>query len=474
MKYIADKVYVSPDETPVMIRKKVAQRLGVSVTGLRLTILSRQWRKDQEGGLIELTVEAETNEFIHNTTFFPPDLDFNRWMKVSLKNPPVVVGFGVRGAIAAYLLSRIGLKPIVLEAGLPLQDRENVFNKNIRYFEGEGGLSAYSGLMFSLPNLNLTLRSMLKEEGISFDGLDAYQYLPPAFIKSFVAKIHGILVSKGCEVRFGCKYLETKRFLGKVRGVFYEQKGERKFIHTERILFCNGQNDDEFFVGHCLESSSKEFNQFIYGKPLIDDKYPSYFASSLLHVKEQRECLLETGLIKATLMDARLQGLHGQIFEFGGKGKNALSYLGVSVDRAEAEHLINSNYPSGKQSPIPYCTVSDLLFHREPLKLGEVKPTNTTNIQLASMNRLLGDSLSSELEKALRQFGKSFPYLLQEDTLVGGVVCLHGKKGAEKVNISAKEEFFVAVAAAKSLDFSFVCNAAYQAVSFLMHTCKSN
>ena len=88
MKYLVPKIYVNPDDTSTTIRKKVAQKLGVSVSSLRVTVVSKQWWRGNNGGMIELCVEAETNEFIHNTAFFQPVANPNHSRKRNPSNVP--------------------------------------------------------------------------------------------------------------------------------------------------------------------------------------------------------------------------------------------------------------------------------------------------------------------------------------------------------------------------------------------------
>lgn len=476
MKYVVSKVFVMPEDGPAVIRKKVAQKLGVRVTSLHVEILSKQWWRGKTGGMVELCVEAETNEFIHNTAYLPTSSEIIPLPSMQMKLSPVIVGFGLRGALTAFLFAKMGLRPIVLEEGDELALREGKQkDKSFDYIRGEGGLSVYSGLLFSPRELSPTMRSLLQEEGILFEGVDAHQYLPAAFLKSLVKKLHEVILAKGGTILFQHKYAGQKRFLGKLRGIYCDYHNERKLIRASTVVFTNGMGDDEFFIGCCIESSPRLFNQFVYGKAIVDAKFPPYYAESVFKPRGGRESLLMTGLPKATMLDVfSYASLLGEALEFNAKGKNALSYVGVSVSMEEGVRLMKEGYVSGKPFATPYSTISDFFFRRDPLKLGTVKPINASRVILTSVNRLLGSAVSPELEKAVKQFGKAFPYLLQEDALIGGLVLLRGSKNAENQNIGAKDQYFVSVRARKSLDFSFIANAAFQCVLDVAHSCKTH
>ena len=70
-----------------------------------------------------------------------------------MQHRPVVVGLGPAGLFAAYLLARCGYRPIVLERGESIEQRDqsvqrfwqqNIFNPTSNIQFGEGGAGAYS------------------------------------------------------------------------------------------------------------------------------------------------------------------------------------------------------------------------------------------------------------------------------------------------------------------------------------------
>ena len=471
MKYIADKILIAPDETPSAIRKKVAQKLGVSPSSVRYTIIRRNWWRGKNGGAIEICVEAETNEFIHNTSYFPPEPQEAPAFDFRLKRSPVVVGFGLRGVIAAYILARNGLCPIVLEDGPSLNEPGSTKEVD----SGEGGIGAKAGMLFSPALLNPQLKAILREEGITFDNADAHQVVSPAFIKSFVKKLRDIILSKGGQIIYHAKYLGTKKRFGRVHGVIFEEKGTQNFVRTDHVLICNGEYDDQFYLGFCIESSTRFFNQFVYGKAVVDPKLPTYYAESSYQSKGGSPCILMTGLGKASLKDiGSKQQRMMQVFDFSCKGNNAVSYLGVRVSKGELDKLTREGYIASKPSCVPYCTVADFLYHKTPLRLGSVKPSDTCQAQLTSLNKLYGSNISPILENALRQFGKAFPYLLQDDALVGGMIVFRGNSDPENADFLAKGLYFASNSPTKSFDFAATISAGFAASAALSANFKSN
>ncbi len=469
MKYVAKNVITSIDETPTALRKKVAEKLGVSPLGLRINVIRREWRRGKTGGYMVVTVEAETNEFIHNTAFFSSDNEGEPIPETTLKRRPVVIGFGIAGAIAAYVLAQLNLKPIVIEAGESLSVRESRAREaGVGFGDGEGGRASYTGMLFSPDNLDPALRKFLAAEGITFDSTDAHQYLPPAFIKTMVKRLHMAILRKGGEVFFESKYLGTKSFLGKMSGIYYESKGVRKFIKTDRLLVANGMLDDTFYLGFSLESSIKKYQEFIYGKQTIPANLPGYFAKTFHAPKGGNRCVLITGLPRPTLLD--LGTKHQSVshaFEFTARNKNAVSYLGTQVSKEDALRIAKEAYSIDKPNSIPCTTVGDFLARKDPLKLGTTKPNDLSRVNLTCVNRLFGSNASNSLEMALPQFCRAFPYLSQRDAIIQGMILFRGVENLDAKSYASHGIFVPVVSATDSMDFAFVSSASYRAAASL-------
>lgn len=465
MKYIAKNIVTTPDETPTALRKKVAEKLGVSSLGLRINVIRREWRRGKTAGYMVVTVEAETNEFIHNTAFFASENEAVELPEIKLKKRPVVVGFGLAGAIAGYLLANMNLKPIILEAGQSLSVRESHAKEpGVLFHEGEGGINAYTGMLFTPENMDPSLRALLAQEGVTFESTDAHQYLPPAFIKSLVKRLHMSILRKGGEVFFESNFLGPKKFLGKMAGVIYESGGVRKTIKTDKVIITNGLLDNSFFLGFSLESSLRKFNEFIYGKAVVPASLPHYFAKSFFAPKGSHRCALITGLPHPNLLDlgTKDQTLH-HAFEFSARNKNAVSFLGVEVDKTEAMRISKDAYSVCKPYSIPCTTVGDFLTRKDPLKLGTTKPFDLSRVNLTKLNALFGNAASEALEKALSQFGRAFPYLLQRDAIIQGMVLLRGSEKLDVDQLAARGFYVPVIAATDCIDFACVASSAYRA-----------
>ena len=466
MKYVIDHVFIAPDESMASLRRKVAEKLGVGVVGLRVTVLRKSWKRTKDGGVVEARIEAETNEFTHNTSCFSIDSEPVTLEKPKLKHRPVVIGFGLRGILSAFILAKMGLQPIALESGISLSLRESRSKEKQKApLNGEGGLPCCSGLLFNPDTLSREVRALLEEEGITFDTVNAHQSLTPAQVRAMVRKLHMTILELGGEVQFEASYLDTKTFFGRLRGVYYQQGGVKKFVRTSEVIFANGQFDNDCYLGACVESSQRAFSQTVYGRPLPDPKAPAYYLQTCFKTKQGDQCLIMTGLPNPGLLDvgSQIESM-AQLFEFSGKSKNAISFIAAKTDRETMRRIMKSSYITGSPYSIPCSTVSDFLSKKNPLRIGPTKPANISRVKLRDFHMMLGSKISTSIGNALYQLDKAFPYLLSDDALLTGLIGLRGSANVDNKELSAKGLHVASVLPENSLDFGSIATSAYSAV----------
>ena len=456
MKYLVQNIALAPDETPLSLRKRVAEKLGVSSKSLRTTVVRRELKRTKDGGYCEANVEAETNEFIRNTAYFmPAETDFVA-PDIKKGERPVVVGFGLSGMIAAYALVKLGLRPIVLEQ-----------KPDIAKTTTPGSVMA-TGMLLWLDRLEPELKSLLAKEGILFTNPDACQVLPPAFMKSFMLKLYSRIVENGGEVIFDAQYVGYKNRFGKLRYVYFT-KGDKKLrLRATQLLLANGERDDEFYVGSLIATSMKPFNEFIYGKPIVDSRTAPFFVKANFRNKNGVSTLFFANLPKPTLVDVGgLKQRTRQCFEFSGKGKNAASFIACEIEKEQWNRLSKEAYLGIQGRKSPFSTLGDFRQRRDPLKLGIVKPADSSHCQIASMHRLFGREFGDSILSALAQASRAFPFLREDEGLIGGMVLLHGCRDYKNEESKEKTIHVIAVSAQDSLDFASVCSASLRVVRAL-------
>jgi len=145
----------------------------------------------------------------HQLYQFPP-------VRRTSPTPPVVVGMGPAGLFAAYLLAKNGLLPVILERGMPVENRtidvENYWktgvldpNSNVQF--GEGGAGAFSDGKLTTgthdPRLREALRTLVNF-GAPSDILYSYKpHIGTDVLRKVLKNIRGELLRLGCDLRMG-------------------------------------------------------------------------------------------------------------------------------------------------------------------------------------------------------------------------------------------------------------------------------
>ncbi len=463
MKFIVDNISVSESDGVSVIRKKTAERLGAHAQKLRVEVVSRRWVRTEKGGAISLTVLAETNEFLRSTSSFSlhqePEVPT---APLSWKCRPVVVGFGLPGIIAALYLAKRGLCPLVLERGPPMDVRSlSLSKKAVSSQDGEGSVLARIGSLLLMDNLDPRLKAFLAEEGVSFKGLDAQQYIDPATMRSILSNLRMKIVSYGGEVLFNAKYLGTKSRFGKIKGVLFETGGVTKLFRTSKVLLAYGACDDTFYLGTSMPAPTSLFNEQVYGKKTIDDRYPLYISEHTIKNQNGRGLLI-TGLRGARVVDiGAASELCLQAFEYEGKGKHVHCFAGIEVSREESEKVCKNAFDSNKPGRIPCSSVSDFYAKKTPLRLGEIKPDRTADIRLENYSKILGPSLAKRFASALAFLAKSYPYLDGKDAILEGLFLLAGCQDGQPKKVDGV--YVSRVPATGCMDFASKATAGFKA-----------
>jgi uncharacterized FAD-dependent dehydrogenase len=170
---------------------------------------------------------------------------------------PVVVGFGPCGIFAALSLALMGLSPIVLERGKPVDQRDQdvsdfwdkgLLNEESNVQFGEGGAGAYSDGKLSTGTRDPRHRFILEqlaEAGASRDILyKAKPHIGTDVLKEVLVALRKKIISLGGEVRFGARVDDLVLEGGKVSGLVLST-GER--LPVSAVLLAVGHSARDTF-----------------------------------------------------------------------------------------------------------------------------------------------------------------------------------------------------------------------------------
>lgn len=212
----------------------------------------------------------------------------------------VIVGAGPAGLFAALKAIELGIRPIVVERGAPVEERrkiladisrKGVVDPDTNYCFGEGGAGAYSdGKLFTRSKKRgdvTEILNLLRQFGADEDILiDAHAHIGSDKLPSIIRNIRNEIINCGGEVRFNEKMTDLIISDNEVKGIV-TSKGNR--IEGNVVLASGHSAKDVYRLldkkGICIEPKG-----FAMGVRL---EHPQALIDSLqYHTKKERDKFL--------------------------------------------------------------------------------------------------------------------------------------------------------------------------------------
>ncbi|HOA34000.1 MAG TPA: hypothetical protein PKO20_05360 [Clostridiales bacterium] len=460
------------------VKSLAAKELNIPVSELkdfriaRMSIDSRNKERIRLTFSAEFTVDGDESSLISD---FPPNRAsvFEPYEytppAVNRTSPlrPVIVGFGPAGMFAALLLSKAGLKPIVLERGERVEDRTETVKRfwknralntdsNVQFGEGGAGTFSDGKLTTGIkdPRVRYVL-STLAEHGAPKEILySAKPHIGTDLLANVVRDIRETVIKNGGEIRFGCRLTDLIISNGAVFGVRYLENGKaEREIETDCVLLCIGHSARDTFemllgkgvkmqkkpfsVGVRIEHPQELINKMQYGRewnnPLLGAA--DYKLSN--HPKHGRGgytfCMCPGGVVVTASSEEGMLVVNG-MSEYARDGENANSaiLIGVEPDYFESEHPLSgiefqrelerkAFLLGGGDYTAPAQLVGDFIKDRPSAKLGAVKPSCTTGVTMSDIRKVLPDNITAPLKDALFSFDRQFKGFLLPDAVLTAV-----------------------------------------------------
>ena len=194
--------------------------------------------------------------------------------KNDLKQRPVVVGFGPAGMFCALILAQAGQRPIVIERGDKVENREKKVSllwnnsvldttSNVQF--GEGGAGTFSDGKLNTGTKDSRSRNVLLEfvnHGAPQEILyNAKPHIGTDKLKDTVKNIREDIIKLGGEVRFNTKLTKINQKNGFVTSVEVEHNSSKEIIETDNVVLAIGHSARDTF------SMIKSMNLFMEQKP---------------------------------------------------------------------------------------------------------------------------------------------------------------------------------------------------------------
>lgn len=364
---------------------------------------------------------------------------------------PVVVGFGPAGMFAGLILALSGLKPIIIERGKAVEDRQKDVNlfwekkelnpeSNVQF--GEGGAGTFSDGKLTTGIKSPYIHKILKElyeagapEEILYS---SKPHIGTDQLAIVVKNIRKKIISLGGEVRLECKLEKLISANGFIHGITYSHNGKNIDIETDSVILAIGHSARDtvemlynsgikiiqkpFSVGARIEHPQSLINKAQYGKFANHKALGAADYKLSCHKLHERGaytfCMCPGGTVVAAASEKGGVVVNG-MSELARDGENANSALlvGIEPENFPSEHPLAGIYYqreieqkafkiAGSNYNAPAQLVGDFLNGKLSKSLGNVKPTCPTGVTLCDLTECLPNAVSETMKSAIVEMNK--------------------------------------------------------------------
>ena len=414
--------------------------------------------------------------------------------KVELKNRkrPVIVGSGPSGLFAALILAEAGLKPIIIEQGKKVEERQKdvynffkdgKFNKYSNVQFGEGGAGTFSDGKLTTNTNNFRMQKVYSEFILAgAEKKISYMSKPHVGTDKLIGIMKNIrkkIEDLGGEYRFQNKLVSITYENSKITEAIIEILSDKSDtedeiyneiykIDTDIVILAIGHSSRDTFymlneknikmerkifsVGVRIEHKQSMINHSQYGK--FADKLPA--AEYKLSVKSENGrgvytfCMCPGGVVvPAASEEGRLV-------------VNGMSYSKRNLENANSAILVNV-YPDdfgeggvlagvefqrkleekafelgGSDYKAPVQLFGDFVKNIKSKKLGKVKPSYAKGYKFANLNECFPDYINISLKEGIQLMDRKIKGFADYDSVLSAVE----SRSSSPVKIPRNEKFF--------------------------------
>lgn len=364
---------------------------------------------------------------------------------------PVIAGFGPAGMFAGLILAEAGLKPIILERGKAVEERQRDVNKfwtsrelneesNVQFGEGGAGTFSDGKLTTGIksPYIKKILEELYKAGAPEEILYSSKPHIGTDRLTIVVRNIRRRIEELGGEVKLECKLEKIIAANGFVHGVTYSHRGKRYDMETDSVIMAIGHSARDtvemlynmgveiiqkpFSVGARIEHPQRLINEAQYGRFANHPKLGAADYKLACHGLHERGaytfCMCPGGTVVAAASEKEGVIVNG-MSSLARDGENANSALLVGIEPKDfpSEHPLAGIYYqreiehsayllAGGDYRAPAQLVGDFLNGIESKALGNVNPTCPTGVTLTNLDECLPQKVSATMKSAIVEMDK--------------------------------------------------------------------
>lgn len=375
---------------------------------------------------------------------------------------PVIVGFGPSGMFAGLALARMGLKPIIIEQGKKVDEREKdvnefwnnrILNKYSNVQFGEGGAGTFSDGKLN-SNLDNEYCKKVIFELYKFKAPEEILYQSKPHIgsdklKEVVVNLRNEILSLGGEIKFSTKFEDFIVENNQIKKIKIKNllTNEEYFLNTNSLLLCVGHSARDVFktlydnkvylrqkpfaMGVRIEQKQEDVNKAQYGEN-YDKRLPSADYKLVSHLSNNRSvftfCMCPGGdVVASSSNDGEVVTNGMSNFARNKENANSAVLVNVTTDDYQSSHplagiFFQEKYEKlafdlgGKNFNAPAQSVGDFLNKNN--KKSIIKASYKPNITITDIKNCLPNFVYESLKEGLPLLNKKMKNFAKDENLL--------------------------------------------------------
>lgn len=380
---------------------------------------------------------------------------------------PVIIGSGPAGLFAALTFVRYGYKPIIIEQGQSVDERQKtvdnfkktgILNVNSNVQFGEGGAGTFSDGKLT-TGINSPYCKTVLQYFADFGAPQQILYLAKPHIGTdklvtTIKNIREYIISKGGTFLFNTKFIDfetNNNSISKIT-ILHLDTNKTDSIVTNRLILAIGHSSRDTFrkvydkglilkpknfsVGVRIEHLQSEINKAQYGTITKLNLPPADYKLAY-HDKNGRSCytfcMCPGGTVMPSSSEKNTIVTNGMSY-FARDGKNANSAVLVSItpddfknDSVLAGIDFQKNLEEkafvlgGSNYYAPVQRFEDFDNNIKSTFIGSVTPTYTPGYTLSNLNEIMPNFVSQTLKNGIKYFDTKLHGFANPDSILTGM-----------------------------------------------------
>lgn len=450
------------------LEERIRKKLKMNMRNLNYTIFKKSLdsrKKEDIHYVYQLLVDIDLSEEkikkmrLKDVSVYVEE-EFYIEAKMKFEKSPIVVGSGPAGLFATYILAKNGAKPILLERGKSVEEREIdienfrkfgklLENSNVQF--GEGGAGTFSDGKLtsrSKDSRGYEVLKILVEGGAPEEIL--YMNKPHVgtdLLRKIIINLRKSMIEMGAQIFFNTLVediiIEGNRAKGVVtnHGNYLSDHIILALGHSARDTFKKlyekniPMENKAFAIGFRVEHKREFINKSQFG--FMSDKLPSADYNLTYQDRESNRgiytfCMCPGGEVIGASSQKNHLVVNGMSYHARDM-ENSNSALLVTVSAKDfGDGVLDGIYfqeeierkafvLGGSNYYAPVQKVSDYIENRLTEKLGEIEPTYKPGYTFANLRDLFNDEINSSMIKGLLGFNKKIKGFSEGDAILTGV-----------------------------------------------------